>query len=62
LPERREELGIDVDSFRGVAGPDGRLSSDLELVVADVFADLIARAAVSRVFSRVRAARCRPIR
>jgi capsular polysaccharide biosynthesis protein len=44
FPERREELQLYVDSFRGVAGPDGRLSGDLELVIEDVFGPLIARA------------------
>jgi len=44
FPERREELELYLDSFRSVAGPDGRLSGDLELVIEDVFGPLIARA------------------
>jgi capsular polysaccharide biosynthesis protein len=44
FPERREELELYLDSFRGVADPDGRLSGDLELVIEDVFGPLIARA------------------
>src|SRR4029079_17856021 len=36
FPERREELELYLDSFRSVAGPDGRLSGDLELVIEDV--------------------------
>ena len=44
FPERREELETYVDSFRTVAGHDGRLSGDLELVIEDVFGPLIERA------------------
>jgi capsular polysaccharide biosynthesis protein len=44
FPERREDLEIYLDSFRSVAGPDGRLPGDLELVLADVFGPLIERA------------------
>ena len=44
FPERREELETYLDSFRTVAGPDGRLSGDLELVIEDVFGPLIERA------------------
>jgi len=43
FPEQREELAIYLDSFRTVAGPDGRLPGDVDLVIEDVFADLIAR-------------------
>jgi capsular polysaccharide biosynthesis protein len=44
FPEQREELEIYLDSFRTVAGPDGLLPGDVDLVIEDVFADLIARA------------------
>ena len=44
FPERREELETYLDSFRSVAGPDGRLPGDLELVIEDVFRPLIERA------------------
>jgi capsular polysaccharide biosynthesis protein len=44
FPERREDLEIYLDSFRSVAGSDGRLPGDLELVIADVFGPLIERA------------------
>ena len=44
FPERREELEIYLDSFRGVAHPDGRLPGDVHLVIEDVFAPLIERA------------------
>jgi len=44
FPEQREELEIYLDSFRAVAGPDGRLPGDVDLVLEDVFAPLIARA------------------
>ena len=44
FPERREELEVYLDSFRSVAGPDGRLPGDLELVIEDVFGPLIERA------------------
>lgn len=43
FPEQREELEIYLDSFRSVAGPDGRLPGDVDLVLEDVFSDLIAR-------------------
>ena len=42
--EQREELDVYLDSFRSVAGPGGRLPGDVDLVVEDVFADLIRRA------------------
>ena len=41
---RLAELQIYADTMRDVAGPDGRLPSGVEVVVEDVFADLIARA------------------
>ena len=44
FPEQREELDLYLDSFRSVAGPGGRLPGDVDLVVEDVFADLIRRA------------------
>ena len=44
FPEQREELEIYLDSFRTVSGPDGLLPGDVDLVLEDVFADLIARA------------------
>ena len=43
FPDRREELEIYLDSFRSVAGPDGRLPGDVDLVIEDVFAPLIER-------------------
>jgi capsular polysaccharide biosynthesis protein len=43
LPEQREEIELYLDTFRSVAGPDGRLPGDVDLVLEDVFADLIAR-------------------
>jgi capsular polysaccharide biosynthesis protein len=44
FPEQREELEIYLDSFRSVAGADGRLPGDVDLVIEDVFAALIDRA------------------
>ncbi len=44
FPEQRQELEIYLDSFRSVANPDGRLPGDVDLVIEDVFADLIDRA------------------
>lgn len=44
FPERREELELYLDTFRGVAAPDGRLPGDVDLVLEDVFGALIARA------------------
>lgn len=43
FPEQRQELEIYLDSFRSVAGPDGRLPGDVGLVIDDVFAALIER-------------------
>jgi hypothetical protein len=43
FPEQREELELYLETFRGVAGPDGRLPGDVDLVLEDVFGDLIAR-------------------
>jgi hypothetical protein len=45
FPDRREELELYVDSFRAVAGPEGRLPGDVDLVLEDVFAPLLDRAA-----------------
>ena len=42
--ERLEELSFYLETFRGVAEPDGRLPVGVEVVVEDVFADLIASA------------------
>jgi hypothetical protein len=44
FPDRVEELRWYVDSFRDVAGSDGRLPDGVEAVMEDVFRDLIARA------------------
>jgi capsular polysaccharide biosynthesis protein len=44
FPEQREELETYLDSFRSVAGADGRLPGDVDLVIEDVFAALIDRA------------------
>jgi capsular polysaccharide biosynthesis protein len=44
FPEQRQELGFYLESFRSVAGPDGRLPGDVGLVIDDVFAALIERA------------------
>lgn len=44
FPEQREELEFYLDSFRSVAGPDGSLPGDVDLVIEDVFAPLIDRA------------------
>ena len=46
FPDRLEELGFYLASFRDVAGPDGHLPSGVEVVVDDVFGDLIERARV----------------
>jgi capsular polysaccharide biosynthesis protein len=43
FPEDRQELEIYLDSFRSVAGSDGRLPGDVGLVIDDVFAALIDR-------------------
>jgi len=44
FPDQLDELGFYLDSFRDVAGADGRLPAGVEIVVEDVFADLIERA------------------
>ncbi len=44
FPDQRQELEIYLDSFRSVAGPDGRRPGDVGLVIDDVFAALIDRA------------------
>jgi hypothetical protein len=43
LPELVEELGWYLDSFRGVAGPDGRLPVGVEAVIEDAYGPLLAR-------------------
>jgi len=45
FPEKLDELGWYLDSFRGVVGPEGRLPGGVETIVEDVFADLLASAA-----------------
>ena len=47
FPERVDELGWYLDSFRGVVGSDGRLPGGVEAIVEDVFGDLLARAAAA---------------
>ena len=44
FPERLEELGFYLESFRGVAESDGRLPGGVEAIVEDVFGPLISRA------------------
>lgn len=44
FPDRLAELQVYADTMRDVAGPDGSLPPGVEVVVEDVFADLIARA------------------
>jgi capsular polysaccharide biosynthesis protein len=44
FPDRLEELGFYLDSFRGVVAPDGRLPGGVEAIVEDVFEPLLARA------------------
>jgi capsular polysaccharide biosynthesis protein len=46
--ERQEELQIYLDTFRSVADADGRLHGDVDLVIEDVFGDLIARSGSTR--------------
>lgn len=48
FPDQREELEIYLDSFRSVAGPGGLLPGDVDLVIEDVFAALIARSGAKR--------------
>lgn len=43
FPDRLAELQVYADTMRDVAGPDGSLPPGVEVVVEDVFADLIAR-------------------
>lgn len=43
FPDRLAELQVYADTMREVAGPDGSLPPGVEVVVEDVFADLIAR-------------------
>lgn len=44
FPDRREELALYLDSFRGVAAPDGTLPPGVESIVLEEFGGLIARA------------------
>jgi len=44
FPELVEELGWYLDSFRGVAGENGRLPAGVEAVIEDVYGPLLARA------------------
>ena len=44
FPDRLEELSFYLESFRDVAGSDGHLPVGVEVVVEDVFGDLIASA------------------
>jgi capsular polysaccharide biosynthesis protein len=48
FPERMEEIELYLDTFRSVAGPDGRLPGDVDLVIEDVLGDLIARSGSAR--------------
>jgi capsular polysaccharide biosynthesis protein len=48
FPELGEEFELYLDSLRSVAGPDGDLPGDVDLVVEDVFAPLIARSGSAR--------------
>jgi len=43
FPQLVEELGWYLDSFRGVAGPDGRLPAGVEAVIEDAYGPLLAR-------------------
>jgi capsular polysaccharide biosynthesis protein len=43
FPERQEEIELYLETFRSVAGAGGRLPGDVDLVIEDVYADLIAR-------------------
>ena len=43
FPERQEEIELYLETVRSVAGADGRLPGDVDLVIEDVYADLIAR-------------------
>jgi capsular polysaccharide biosynthesis protein len=48
FPERHEEIELYVDTLRSVAGADGRLPGEVDLVIEDVFAELIARSGSAR--------------
>lgn len=48
FPDRREELEIYLDTLRSVAEADGRLPGNVDLVIEDVFGDLIARSGSTR--------------
>lgn len=43
FPQRQEEIELYLETFRSVAGAEGRLPGDVDLVIEDVYADLIAR-------------------
>jgi capsular polysaccharide biosynthesis protein len=47
FPDRADELGVYLASFREVAEPDGRLPGGVEAVMEEVFRDLIERARTS---------------
>jgi hypothetical protein len=55
FPERLEELSFYLETFRDVAEPDGHLPVGVEVVVEDVFADLIASARSAELRARRRA-------
>lgn len=48
FPERQEEIQLYLETLRDVAGPDGRLPGDVDLVIEDVYADLIERSGSAR--------------
>ena len=48
FPERREEVELYLDTLRSVAGAEGRLPGEVDLVIEDVFAELIARSGSAR--------------
>jgi capsular polysaccharide biosynthesis protein len=48
FPELQDELQLYLETFRGVAGPDGHLPGDVDLVLEDVFAPLLARSRTAR--------------
>lgn len=49
FPERLDELQVYLDSFRGVADEFGRFPGDVELVIEDVFEDLLERSRSGRL-------------
>lgn len=48
FPERREEVELYLDALRSVAAADGLLPGEVDLVIEDVFAELIARSGSAR--------------